>query len=72
MPAVGATTVTQPTLFIGGALDAAVRYGNRAERPSRVPNLVGRFVLDGCGHWVQQERPEEVDAALIDFLGSYL
>jgi len=25
-------------------------------------------VLRGCGHWTQQERPAEVNAALLDFL----
>jgi pimeloyl-ACP methyl ester carboxylesterase len=25
-------------------------------------------VLDGCGHWTQQERPAEVTAVLLDFL----
>jgi pimeloyl-ACP methyl ester carboxylesterase len=27
-------------------------------------------ILPGCGHWTQQERPDEVNAALLDFLGS--
>lgn len=31
-------------------------------------NLKGKIILDGAGHWVQQERPQEVNAALIDFL----
>jgi pimeloyl-ACP methyl ester carboxylesterase len=25
-------------------------------------------VVDGAGHWVQQERPDEVNAALLGFL----
>ena len=33
-----------------------------------LPNLKGRLIIDGAGHWVQQERPDEVNAALIDFL----
>jgi pimeloyl-ACP methyl ester carboxylesterase len=27
-------------------------------------------VLSGCGHWVQQERPAEVNEALINFVRS--
>ena len=27
-------------------------------------------ILPGCGHWTQQERAAEVNAAMIDFLGS--
>ena len=33
-------------------------------------DLKGKIILDGAGHWVQQERPDEVNAALIDFLKS--
>ena len=25
-------------------------------------------MLPGCGHWTQQERPDEVNAAMISFL----
>ncbi|MFD3505359.1 alpha/beta fold hydrolase [Streptomyces sp. NPDC058678] len=32
------------------------------------PLLHGPMVLPGCGHWTQQERPAEVNAALLDFL----
>jgi pimeloyl-ACP methyl ester carboxylesterase len=35
-----------------------------------VPNLRQAVVLPGCGHWVQQERPAEVSAAMIQFLRS--
>jgi pimeloyl-ACP methyl ester carboxylesterase len=33
----------------------------------RVPNL-RRVVIDDCGHWTQQERPEETTAAMLDYL----
>jgi pimeloyl-ACP methyl ester carboxylesterase len=33
-----------------------------------LPNLKGKVIIEGAGHWVQQERPEEVNAALIGFL----
>ena len=33
-----------------------------------LPNLRQRLIIDGAGHWVQQERPDEVNAALIAFL----
>ncbi|WP_421111262.1 alpha/beta fold hydrolase [Streptomyces sp. NEAU-S77] len=32
------------------------------------PRLHDPVVLPGCGHWTQQERPAEVNAALLDFL----
>ena len=42
--------------------------GKRAldEMDSVVPN-VRKILLDGAGHWIQQERPAEVNAALISF-----
>ena len=33
-----------------------------------LPNLRQKLILDGAGHWIQQERPDEVNAALIAFL----
>ncbi len=33
-----------------------------------VPNLRRSEILPGCGHWTQQERPAEVNAALLEFL----
>ena len=35
-----------------------------------VPALQGIRMIPGCGHWTQQERPAEVNAALLEFLGS--
>jgi pimeloyl-ACP methyl ester carboxylesterase len=34
-----------------------------------VPNLRKTIMPPGCGHWTQQERPAEVNAALLKFLG---
>jgi pimeloyl-ACP methyl ester carboxylesterase len=36
--------------------------------PRFVPQLRGTIILPGCGHWTQQERAAEVNAAVIDFL----
>jgi pimeloyl-ACP methyl ester carboxylesterase len=35
---------------------------------NNVPQLRGKVILPGCGHWTQQERASEVNAAMIDFL----
>jgi pimeloyl-ACP methyl ester carboxylesterase len=35
-----------------------------------VPLLRDIRMLPGCGHWTQQERPEEVNATIIEFLRS--
>jgi len=33
-----------------------------------IPQLRQTIMLPGCGHWTQQERAAEVNAAMIDFL----
>jgi pimeloyl-ACP methyl ester carboxylesterase len=35
-----------------------------------VPDLRGVHLLDGAGHWVQQERADQLNAVLIDFLAT--
>jgi pimeloyl-ACP methyl ester carboxylesterase len=39
-----------------------------AGQKAAVPTLTQSIVLAGCGHWIQQERPEEVNEALLEFL----
>ncbi|MEO8113635.1 MAG: alpha/beta fold hydrolase [Phenylobacterium sp.] len=65
--------IEQPALFIGGTKDpASTGFGGIPDpvafmRPL-VPNLRGGHMLEGCGHWTQQERPAEVNAILIPWL----
>lgn len=33
-----------------------------------LPRLQKKLIIDGAGHWIQHERPDEVNAALISFL----
>jgi pimeloyl-ACP methyl ester carboxylesterase len=64
--------VRQPALFIAGSSDAVIRgpMGEKAlaQLSDNVPGLVGKVLIDGAGHWIQRERPAEVNAALIAFL----
>jgi pimeloyl-ACP methyl ester carboxylesterase len=64
-------SVRQPALFIAGTQDAVITgsLGQRAldELTSVVPNLTQTILIEGAGHWIQQERPHEVNAALIAF-----
>ncbi|MFD7334562.1 alpha/beta fold hydrolase [Streptomyces violascens] len=64
--------LTQPSLFIGGALDASTTWLADAIKayPTTLPGLMSSHVLDGCGHWIQQERRDEVSRLLINWLDS--
>ncbi|MEY9930597.1 pimeloyl-ACP methyl ester carboxylesterase [Catenulispora sp. GP43] len=64
--------ITQPSLFIGGALDASTTWLADAIEafPHTLPALSAAHILDGCGHWLQQERPEEVSRLLVSWLES--
>ncbi len=59
-----------PTAFIGGTRDGVI-----AHRPDYVeamstllPDFRGTIMIDGAGHWTQQEKPAEFNAALLDLL----
>ena len=36
----------------------------------RVPDLRGTVIIEGAGHFVQMEKPEETNKALLDFLAT--
>ena len=64
--------VSVPALYIAGDRDLVVRFPGMnfifASLPHFVPQLRGKIMLPGCGHWTQQERPQDVNRALLDFL----
>jgi pimeloyl-ACP methyl ester carboxylesterase len=66
--------VRPPALYIAGDRDPVVAGpGARqviASMADFVPDLRGTLWLPGCGHWTQQERPREVNDALLGFLSS--
>jgi len=62
------STLRRPVLFIGGAEEAAVRFGTLDPMRRALPGLKSAIVLPGCGHWVQQERAETVTREMIGFL----
>jgi pimeloyl-ACP methyl ester carboxylesterase len=67
----GDLSIRQPALFVAGTEDGVIRgFGKAAlERlPNTVPGLKRVLLIDGAGHWVQQQRAQEVNAALLDFL----
>jgi hypothetical protein len=53
-----------------GEKDGPTRWGGAAiaNFSKTLPGLRGSHVLSGCGHWVQQERPREVNELLVKFV----
>jgi pimeloyl-ACP methyl ester carboxylesterase len=66
--------VSVPALYVAGDRDAVLTFPGAAEVVANltqfVPRLSRTVMLPGCGHWTQQERPREVNAAMLDFLRS--
>jgi pimeloyl-ACP methyl ester carboxylesterase len=66
--------VTVPALYVAGDRDLVVSFpGMDRLLPNLsrfVPLLRKTVMLPGCGHWTQQERAPEVNAAMLEFLGS--
>ncbi|MBZ5607765.1 MAG: alpha/beta hydrolase [Acidobacteriia bacterium] len=64
-------TIDVPSTFIAGQSDWGVYQSPGAfERMQTVActRMSGVHLIDGAGHWVQQEQPEEVSRLLIEFL----
>ncbi|MFF3164547.1 alpha/beta fold hydrolase [Streptomyces sp. NPDC003273] len=64
--------IKQSSLFIGGTLDASTTWMSDAidAFPTTLPGLTASHLVEGCGHWIQQERPEEVNRLLIGWLNT--
>jgi len=64
-------TIDVPSLFIGGKSDWGVyQTPGAAESMQKTAcsRMVGFRLVDGAGHWVQQEQPEKVSELLLQFL----
>jgi len=64
-------TIDVPSMFIAGKSDWGTyqRPGNfERMQESACSRMLGCHLIDGAGHWVQQEQPERVSALLIEFL----
>jgi len=64
--------ITVPALLIAGDRDLVLAFRGMDQvifnLPTCVPKLQKTLILPGCGHWTQQERPQEVNDAMIEFL----
>ena len=64
--------VSVPALYIAGDRDVVVSFPGMDQLipnlSAFVPQLRGTIMIAGCGHWTQQERVQEVNAVMIEFL----
>ena len=69
-PFLSGARIRQPSLFIAGELDAVIAMYRPAFEAleQTMPGLKKKVLLPGAGHWIQQERPAEVNELLLQFL----
>ncbi len=74
LPKMGVAPVEQPSCFIAGSKDVVRRFVPNFDAYDDIAGNCSdlRFtkIIAGAGHWVQQEAPGEVNAALLEFLAS--
>jgi len=63
-----ATTITAPALYIAGTADPVQSFTPTDRVRDVVRGGYREVMIEGAGHWLQQERPDEVNTALIGFL----
>jgi pimeloyl-ACP methyl ester carboxylesterase len=65
--------IEQPAAFIAGQLDPVLAFIPGVDlvevMRQHVTDLRLVRIIDGAGHWIQQERPNEVNTALLEWLG---
>jgi pimeloyl-ACP methyl ester carboxylesterase len=67
----GGRTIDQPSMFIGGKSDWGVHQNPGAFETMQkraCVQMLGAHIVDGAGHWVQQEQPEAVSKLVVAFL----
>jgi pimeloyl-ACP methyl ester carboxylesterase len=64
------STIRQPSFYMGGSTDLIAGNTPAAIELTRssLADLRHLEILEGAGHWLQQERPDEVNSALVAFL----
>jgi pimeloyl-ACP methyl ester carboxylesterase len=70
-PYTGAS-ISVPAMYMTGDLDLVVSFPRMkeliADLKRYIPQLRANIMLPGCGHWTQQERANDVNKAMIEFL----
>lgn len=71
-PELEGATIEEPVLFIAGQSDVVIGGANAEQLTARMSSVAtdlrGVHLIPDAGHWIQQEKPEEVNALLLEFL----
>ena len=59
--------VTVPTLVVHGTRDSGVPVSFARQAVRRLPNATA-CIVEGAGHWVQRDRPDVVEPAVLEFM----
>ena len=64
--------IGQPSIFVAGAEDPVIEMlrGDFDLLEQTMPGLTAKALISGAGHWVQQEKPKEVNRNLLHFLST--
>jgi pimeloyl-ACP methyl ester carboxylesterase len=70
LPQLAGARITQPAMFVAGQKDGVIAMSPQGieSMKQQCADLRQIVLLPGAGHWTQQERPDEVNAALVEFL----
>lgn len=61
-------TIGVPALFVAGTADPVLSYLAHENIQEMFTGDYRDVMIEGAGHWLQQERPEEINRLLLDFL----
>jgi pimeloyl-ACP methyl ester carboxylesterase len=64
--------IEQPSIFVAGVEDPVIAMypDDYSALEQTMPGLTAKVLIPGAGHWVQQERPDEVNTRLTGFLAT--
>ncbi len=63
-----AATIAVPAMFVAGTEDPVLGFMRHDRITEVVTGPYREVMIEGAGHWLQQERPDQVNEVLLDFL----
>ncbi|HVY07754.1 MAG TPA: alpha/beta hydrolase [Burkholderiales bacterium] len=74
LPALAGARITRPACFIAGRRDGVLKFVPDFDMVANMKRWTDDLrvceIIEGAGHWIQQERPDEVTKLLVGFLAT--